>query len=176
MKICVKCKVKQSLSCFHKSTKATDGHKPRCKVCVSVDSRIYNKVKLADPAKLAIHRERSRQRVATEEGRKKHREANLRYAKTHPNGSYAKVKNDPLFKLALNFRRLLLVNLKAKKFPKTSKTKTILGCDFEFFHLYLEMQFQSDMSWKNMGAWQIDHRIPISSAKTEAQALALNHY
>lgn len=47
----------------------------------------------------------------------------------------------------------------------------------------LESQFESWMSWENNGmyvkdlaTWQIDHIIPISSAKTEEEVIKLNHY
>jgi hypothetical protein len=176
LKTCSKCKVQKPFESFHKLTRAKDGHKPACKQCLVPLNKAYNDKKLADPIKLAIHRERSKARVATPEGRKKHREANLRYAKTHPNGSYAKQINDSLFKLTLNFRRLVSVNLKSARIVKRSKTQSMLGCDYEFLHLYLEMQFQPEMSWDNFGEWEIDHKIPISSAKTEDELLALNNF
>lgn len=176
MKTCSKCKTNKSFTDFHKQARAKDGYRPACKACLAPLNKAYNDKKLADPIKLAIHRERSKARVATPEGRKKHREANLRYAKTHPNGSYAKFATDSLFKLSLNFRRLINVNLKSAKIVKKSKTEALLGCDFEFFHLYLEMQFQPQMSWDNMGDWEVDHKHPISFAKDEKTFATFNHF
>lgn len=45
--------------------------------------------------------------------------------------------------------------------------------------LHLENQFVNDMSWDNYGGkngWQIDHIIPLSSAKTKEELMALFHY
>ena len=176
MKVCSKCKIQKPLAEFGKRTPKgnsyLDGKQGSCKSC----GREYTRLKLSDPVELAKHRERSRVRVATEEGRQKHREANLRYAKSHPNGSYAKQKLDSVFKLALNFRRLILINLKAVNLVKQSKTETVLGCDFEFLHLYIESQFTPDMTWANMGEWQIDHKIPISDATSYDEFVKLNHF
>ena len=33
-----------------------------------------------------------------------------------------------------------------------------------------------DMTWNNLGEWQINHIIPVSSAKTEEEMIKLNHY
>ena len=126
MKVCSKCKIQKPLAEFGKrapkGNSYLDGRQYSCKSC----GREYTRIKLSDPLELAKHRERSRARVATEEGRQKHRDANLRYAKSHPNGSYAKQNLDSVFKLALNFRRLILINLKAIKLLAIQLNKTLV--------------------------------------------------
>jgi hypothetical protein len=32
------------------------------------------------------------------------------------------------------------------------------------------------MSWENRSEWHIDHIVPLSSAKSEAEIIFLNHY
>ena len=52
------------------------------------------------------------------------------------------------------------------------------------FKLYLESKFEDWMTWENRVlyngefnyGWDIDHIIPVSSAKTEEEILLLNHY
>ena len=52
------------------------------------------------------------------------------------------------------------------------------------FKLYLESKFEDWMTWENRGmyngefnyGWDIDHIIPVSSAKTEEEILLLNYY
>jgi hypothetical protein len=73
-------------------------------------------------------------------------------------------------------------------FPKIhlilSRTFEILGCSYEEFKSYIENKFESWMNWNNHGlytgnyseTWQLDHIIPISSAKTEEDIIKLNHY
>jgi len=59
-----------------------------------------------------------------------------------------------------------------------------LGCSFEEFKIYLESKFEDWMTWENKGlyngylnyGWDIDHKIPISSATTEEEMIKLNHY
>lgn len=63
---------------------------------------------------------------------------------------------------------------------KTAKggkhTEDILGCSFKDFKLYIESKFQPGMSWNNYGLWELDHIIPIASAKTKDEVIKLNHY
>lgn len=57
---------------------------------------------------------------------------------------------------------------------KTSPTFESLGYTAEELRVHIEKQFLKGMSWENMRDWQIDHIIPISSAKTESDVVALN--
>jgi hypothetical protein len=90
-------------------------------------------------------------------------------------------KNDLLFKLKEKYRTKLNRIFKYKK-PKS--TLDILGCSFEFYKSYLESKFQPWMNWENRGlyngeynyGWDIDHIIPLSSAKNEEDLIRLNHY
>ena len=74
--------------------------------------------------------------------------------------------------------------LKSKGYLKKSKTHEILGCSFVDFKVYIESQFEPWMNWGNYGVykgnynetWQLDHIIPISSAKNEDDIIRLNHY
>jgi hypothetical protein len=59
-----------------------------------------------------------------------------------------------------------------------------LGCSLEELKVYIESKFEPWMSWCNYGkyngglnyGWDIDHIIPISSAKTEEEFHELCHY
>lgn len=92
--------------------------------------------------------------------------------------------SDPLFKLKKLIRENISQSLKRNKFHKNTKTQNILGCSFIEFKQYLEKQFENWMSWDNQGlyngelnyGWDIDHIIPISSAKTEEEAIKLSHF
>jgi len=93
-------------------------------------------------------------------------------------------ENDFLFRLSNNIRSLISSSLKKKGYTKDSKLNEILGCSFEEFKLYLESQFENWMSWDNYGLYNgelnygfdIDHIKPLSSAKTKAELILLNHY
>ena len=93
-------------------------------------------------------------------------------------------KNDPLFKLTTNIRNLINNSFYNMNYLKTSKTQEILGCSFEDLKIYMESKFEHWMNWSNRGiyngeenfGWDIDHIIPLSSAKTEEELIKLNHY
>jgi hypothetical protein len=69
--------------------------------------------------------------------------------------------------------------------PKLTFVKTIeiLGCTYEYFKIYIESKFEDWMNWENQGkyngelnfGWDMDHIIPISSAKNEEEIYKLNH-
>jgi hypothetical protein len=73
-----------------------------------------------------------------------------------------------------------------KRFLKVKKNTTneIIGCSYEYLKQYLESKFESWMSWDNHGlyngdfdyGWDIDHIVPLSSAKTDEEVIKLNHY
>lgn len=109
------------------------------------------------------------------------KESKRNYIKTY---SKNRKVNDPLYKLSINIRNSILSSLKMKGCVKKLKTNEILGCSFEEFQIHLENKFESWMSWNNRGlyngsfnyGWDIDHIIPLSSAKTEDEIIRLNHY
>ena len=95
-----------------------------------------------------------------------------------------RLKNDKLFYLSNKIRNLIRICIKNNKSNKKSKTIEILGCNFDFFKNHIESKFESWMNWDNHGkyngefcyGWDIDHIIPISSAKSEEDIIRLNHY
>jgi hypothetical protein len=96
-----------------------------------------------------------------------------------------RISIDPLFKLKKEIQLLIRDAFRRKDLSKDNqRTTNILGCSVEEFKLYLESKFESWMTWDNKGlyngelnyGWDIDHIIPISSAKTKEELIKLNHY
>lgn len=91
---------------------------------------------------------------------------------------------DPLYRLTTNIRRTIRCSLKNSGYSKKSRSYDILGCSYEEFKEHLESKFEPWMNWDNNGlyngeegyGWDIDHIIPISSAKSEEDIICLNHY
>jgi hypothetical protein len=110
----------------------------------------------------------------------KNKEAQKRYYQKHKSRIYKyranKKLNDPLFALSVRIRQSISKVFRRRGYTKRSATATILGCTFEEFKIYIEVQFVDGMSWENRSEWHIDHKIPASSAKTEEALIALNHY
>lgn len=93
-------------------------------------------------------------------------------------------KNDPLYKLKQNIGNLIRSSFIKSKHKKNSLSQNILHCSIEEFKKYIESKFEYWMSWKNYGkyngelmfGWDLDHIIPLASAKTEEDIIKLNHY
>lgn len=90
---------------------------------------------------------------------------------------------DPLFKLVHNIRGLMYQSFKRAcggTYKKSDKTENILGCTIFEFIEHLQSLFTEEMTLENHGncekCWHIDHKTPISSAKTEQEIIKLNHY
>jgi hypothetical protein len=97
---------------------------------------------------------------------------------------YHKYDTDPLYKLKFNLRKLINNSIKRQGYGKISKSFIILGCEFEQFKNHIESKFEPWMTWENYGGvpeslnqrWDIDHIIPVSSAKDESEIVKLNHF
>lgn len=53
---------------------------------------------------------------------------------------------------------------------------SILGCSILEFSKHIESQFTEGMTRENYGEWELDHIIPISSAKSKEDVVTLCHY
>lgn len=96
-------------------------------------------------------------------------------------------KKDNLYKLTVDLRSKLLKYFN-KLDVKSEKRRNfdIMGCTFEEFKNHIESQFESWMNWDNRGdvcevlrpncSWDLDHIIPLSTAKTEEELYLLNHW
>ncbi len=66
------------------------------------------------------------------------------------------------------------------RYKKAMPTEQILGCTIPQFIKHIESKFTPGMTFDNYGQfkgkWQLDHIIPVSSAKTEEDVIKLNHY
>lgn len=88
-------------------------------------------------------------------------------------------KEDLVFRLKILFRSSCF-----KYFQKMIKNtnrinlsaEKILGASIEVVKKHIERQFKKGMTWENHGEWEIDHIIPLASAKTEEELKLLFHY
>jgi len=98
-----------------------------------------------------------------------------------------KIIQDPLYKLKKNIKTCIWASFNQIGTPKPSKTELILGCTYEELLLHLERQFEEWMNWNNKGnwngtpdkpnvAWDVDHIIPLATAKNVSDVIKLNHY
>jgi hypothetical protein len=168
LKRCTKCGVDKFFDNFYKSKINKSGLSSWCKECWYKKSKYYhNKNKATFRAenpgkpfyKTVVGKKRNPESAAL--SRDKYIEKNLQ---------------DPLFKFKYNLRRRIQKSIKGQGFSKKKSTHEILGCSFEVMKSHIERQFKDGMSWENVGQWHIDHIIPMDCAKTEQDAISLNHY
>jgi len=91
-----------------------------------------------------------------------------------------KRQNDPVYRFRSSFRSLLGQYTRGKGYKGNKTIYEILGCDFDFFLEYIQGKFEEGMTLENYGhsegKWNIDHIIPIATAKTDEDIEKLNHY
>jgi hypothetical protein len=93
-------------------------------------------------------------------------------------------KIDVLFRLSTRVRALICNSFTRNGHKKNSQTQDILGCTFDQLKQHLESKFELWMNWDNRGlynstynyGWDIDHKTPLATAKTEEDIIRLNHY
>lgn len=168
-KTCSKCGQDKPLSEYNKHKSNKDGLQYHCNDCRLIQ-RIQDKDKIKE-----------RDRIY----RQNNREKNIEYLKIYRQSNKLirnqkdkeRKQSDSLYKLTCNIRSLITGKIKQRGYNKNTKTQEILGCDWNILKEHFESQFDNDMSWDNQGTyWDIDHIIPVSSAKTEEDIIRLNHY
>lgn len=93
-------------------------------------------------------------------------------------GAYRRkrIREDPIYCIIQRVRARIGAALREGNFTKNSTTQQIIGCTWSEFKTHIERQFLQNMTWGDRDAWHIDHIIPLSTAKTEADVIALNHF
>jgi hypothetical protein len=187
MKECNKCNEKKFLNNFRKG-KTKDGYRNTCNVC---EKEYFKKYREENKEKRNQYSEKQREKQTTEikinkaDYMKKYRLKNkINILKKQYEYINRRKENDKLFSITINIRKLISNSFNRNGFTKKSRTHDILGCTFDEFKEHLESQFESWMNWDNYGlyngktnhGWDIDHKIPSSSAKTEEDVIKLNHY
>ncbi len=170
------CNIEKKLSEFYKKKSSKDGLRSECKECNKIYSKKYKidyYQKNKDRIKREICEDKEFIALYLKEYKKNNKEKlNLWRVNYRKN----KFKKDPIYKLSHNLRSLISKSIKNFGYVKSKKTEFILGCSFEEFKIYLESQFKDGMTWENRSEWHLDHKIPISWAKSEEMVYKLNHY
>lgn len=130
-------------------------------------SRVYEERRNSCPIKSAARKLRNKIYKSSAEAKRKHAEVERTRR--------ASMKDNPVYALDRRVRSLISCSFRRRGFTKRSKTYEILGCSWEEFTLHIERQFLKGMNWENRSEWHIDHIIPISTATTEDDVIALNH-
>lgn len=88
----------------------------------------------------------------------------------------SRYREDYIYSVSVNVRNRINRAIYQNGYSKISKSAEILGCKYSDLVIHLQRQFKDGMSWSNRGEWHIDHIVPLASAKTEEELLALCHH
>lgn len=86
---------------------------------------------------------------------------------------YEAIADDPVWVMS-NRIRSRVAGLIERSAAKSSGTFDMLGYTPQELAAHLERQFVKGMGWHNRDKWHIDHIVPISTAKTIEDVIALN--
>ena len=175
LKWCNNCKVYLSFSKFNFCKKCKNNLRYTCSDCEKLAYKRYVKTK-SYIEYLNLNRENKN---------KYNRELYQRSKDRINKRIRDKRRENPLYGLAYTLRSN--ISNKLRKFlslSKERKTYDILGCTSEEFAKHIESKFEPWMTWENRGlyngelnyGWDLDHIVPICSAKTDEDVYKLNHY
>lgn len=145
--------------------------KSECKLCSKESKRKYTesnyqKIRDRDKEYYYLNKDRIAQRRSDRyyenpssynDKKKKWNTANLGLLREY----YKKKREDPHYRIAGNLRTR--VGIAFKGISKSQSTMELLGCDIEFFIMYISSLFTEGMSIDNYGLWHIDHIRPCCS-------------
>jgi len=151
MRKCLECKQIKPIKWFYKGTRIGDGVFSKCATC-----------KQKERKRSAYHYKKKLAKKLTPK-------------KTKNQYMKERKQKDPLFKLLVNLRNRNYFIFSGLN--KSSTTIDLLGCSIEHAKNHLEKQFKPGMSWQNYGKeWQVDHIIPLRSAKNKESLERLCHF
>lgn len=172
MKLCKACGLEKPRDEFYAHKRSADGLNWNCKPCHAAYTKQYyqkNKDSLKEYRHTYYRTFRKELRSKQSDWQKRNRQKiNKRTAERR--------KSDPLFALSDVCRTRVKCAFKASGYRKNTKTHSLIGCEWSFLKVHIEAQFKDGMSWDNRGEWEIDHKVPVSSAASEAELLSLFHY
>jgi hypothetical protein len=174
-KVCSKCKITKPITEFHKNSYRKVGYRSDCKDCKKLLSKKYREEK-----KEVIDEYNKNYRMLKKEGYVfditllSDEERRLRHNLRCKKYTEKRLKSDSLYKLKVYTRKSIARSF--TNYTKSKKYEDILGITYDKFKIYIESLFTEGMTWENYGEWQLDHKIPLSWAKTEEQVYELNKY
>jgi hypothetical protein len=182
-KVCTGCGLLKSLNNFTIDKKGKFGHASKCKKCrCEIDKQYRENNRELETKRIKVWRKNNPEKVKNTY--LKHRKENLERLKKEALEKQKKYRKDPSYKLKESIRNNIRKSMIRGGINKKTRTTQILGCSFDEFKKYIESKFEPWMTWNNRGlyngelnyGWDLDHIIPISSAKTEEGIIKLNHY
>lgn len=183
MKQCTKCQQIKEFDQFRKQSSSKDGLTRWCKSCFK-EYEQTDAYKQSQKSYKSSDSHRQADRKRKKSPRSLELSRNLKKTEKYKNQTRIRYsqryKEDVFFRIKKTLRNRTNDALNQNQFYKTSKLSQYLGCTVEQLKQYLEDRFLPDMSWDNYGfgqdKWNIDHIVPLSSAKTPEDLYKLCHF
>lgn len=197
-KICYKCGEKKKIENFCKNKRAKDGYNIWCKQCSKEYKKKYNlehKEELKEKRALKSEEHKTycrewhqKNKEREKEYRKKMRnkkkendklwyEQNIDKMREYHKQYKRKTRTDELIYAKDRIRNMISLSFRRKKYTKKSKTYQILGEKYEIVWEYLKETWYKNYGKEYNGeSYEIDHMIPLATAKTEEDVIKLCHY
>ena len=193
-KKCFKCDKTRNIEDFYKRKGSKDGLRGDCRECRCFDSQMWlqnnkeharatskqyrekhkDELKRKKNTYTAVHREEAKVRAnkwyyenreRALENVRNYREKNKDKTTEWRREWEIKNKDRPDVKLPKMIRKRIRNALKGKAKPGSAVKD--LGCTIDELRKHFENLFESGMTWKNHGEWEIDHVTPLSSFNLE---------
>jgi hypothetical protein len=189
LRVCTKCGKAKDFSNFGVHLSRKDGKQEVCKDCKALISKFY---RANNPEKskeyCALNKEKIKIRskqysIKNADSLRQKRAEKFQLNKEKWNEyQRERCKVDPVYKIKTSIRKTILKALKGQ--DKSKSTQEIIGCTYQYFRNYIESQFEPWMTWDNKGlyngdfnyGWDIDHIVPLCTAKSPEDVVSLNHY
>jgi hypothetical protein len=193
LKICTKCGKAKDLLHFGINLSRKSGVQETCKECKAFSEKVHranNPGKSSEKSKkyYILNRDsivaKTKQYVIDNSDSIKQKRKEYFQLNKERYNQYGKdrAKIDPVYRMKVQMRKLLIKALNGQSKSKT--TEQIIGCTYTELKDHIESQFEAWMTWDNKGlyngdfnyGWDIDHIVPLATAKSPEDILYLNHY
>ena len=188
LRICRVCKKEKPFEEFPKNGISINGNQLYNKKCILCTSQSIKKWRNENYEERLEYRKnfywenkeklskKSKEYYQTEQGKSARKKYNEDNKENRNEYLVKKRKEDPILALAHNLRTRTSHAFSERGYTKRSKTYDYLGISFEDLKEYISHLFEEGMSWDNREDWHIDHIIPLASANSEEELIALCHY
>jgi hypothetical protein len=176
MEKCKICGIEQSKDNFYFTDKKLGKRRKDCMSCVkekAMQWALANKEHRADYLK----NWESKNRAKIRENKTKYRDDNREKTRLYHREYQVKIRAlNPIQKLKHNLRNRINLAVRKKSWVINGGSEKLLGGSYDDVMNYLTSKLKKGMTWDNYGEWHIDHKIPLASAKTAEELIALCHY
>lgn len=187
MKQCSKCKEIKNYEEFSNDKSKKDGKYPSCKICKHKNDLLYkknNKEKIQEKDKHYYNKNSDKIKERSKNWYNNNKEHCKEIKKNWYIKNFEKVKilrkaykdqdkkkwdeymkkyQCNRYRTNLQYKIKSILNSRIRDYTKQKVMKTLdfLGCSMDFFIKWIEYQFDTNMSWENIGKyWHFDHVLP----------------